>query len=74
MLLIIKTGDETGHSVALRLGLIAKDNAHLSDLLETAIVVTGNRNPDGLEPWVEVKGVRPAFEIVCNSSVTTEPF
>ena len=73
MLLIIKTGDETGRSVALRLDLMSKD--YLSDLLETAIVVTGQRDSSRAEPWVEVKGARPSFEIVDeDNDVQVEPF
>lgn len=75
MLLIIKTGDETGHSVALNLEFLeTSDGATVDDLLSTAIVVTGERDPEGKQPWVEVLGVRPSFEIAHNTDVKLEAF
>ena len=73
MLLIIKTGDETCHSVALRLDLLK--GVDLDALLETAINVTGQRDSASPEPWVEVKSSRPTFEIVDEErDVTVEAF
>ena len=72
MLLIIKTGDETGHSVALKLRFL--QGVDLEGLLDTAMTVTGQRDPSRAEPWVEVS-VRPSFEIVDEDSyVQVEPF